>query len=321
METLKQTHTPLREICNASFFSNTEKNETFQEVGKNSTLSNTRTSMKHEHKVKAAHPWLAEQRNDPVTGTPFQEGDLVVFCASCKTAFLSKSWDFLGRRHCEQSETLAEVPEIPPESEKKGPENVKKRLRGKIIFEQGTREPPTQSIGWIALIALFTLGYAIFVYLDDSWEEANNLLALVFMLATLIFYIVSYLKEANQTEDDPERYSIAWSNQRALLDTEELVLYQDGLIISNWSVGFPSIEWIKVSQTDKKTRVQVQLKDGRAEELTFKLEATRKLLFALLEIDHLVKIQVHLRHIADIRTMEQLLKEYKVNMEYVDDKP
>ncbi|MEM6298896.1 MAG: hypothetical protein AAF740_09440 [Bacteroidota bacterium] len=51
-----------------------------------------------------------EQRFDPITGEVLKAGDKVVFCACCHSAFLDESWEYIGRRHCNQNRTLAHVP-------------------------------------------------------------------------------------------------------------------------------------------------------------------------------------------------------------------
>jgi len=55
---------------------------------------------------------LNQARRDPISGDFLQEGDEVVFCASCRSAFLKDSWEYLGKKHCEQRRTLQEVPQI-----------------------------------------------------------------------------------------------------------------------------------------------------------------------------------------------------------------
>ncbi|WP_291725880.1 hypothetical protein [Bernardetia sp.] len=54
--------------------------------------------------------FLLENRNDPVTGDSFLEGDEVVFCSVCKSAFLKDSWQYMGNRHCDQRFTLPVFP-------------------------------------------------------------------------------------------------------------------------------------------------------------------------------------------------------------------
>ncbi|AFM05440.1 hypothetical protein Fleli_3100 [Bernardetia litoralis DSM 6794] len=58
---------------------------------------------KHQH-------FLLEERNDPVTGDSFLEGDEVVFCSVCKSAFLKDSWAYMGNKHCDQKATLPIFP-------------------------------------------------------------------------------------------------------------------------------------------------------------------------------------------------------------------
>ncbi len=68
----------------------------------------------HTHKINSTSQeyqnFLAQNRKDPITGDSIAEGDEVVFCASCKSVFLRETWEYLGGRHCEQSETLIEFP-------------------------------------------------------------------------------------------------------------------------------------------------------------------------------------------------------------------
>ncbi|AFM03453.1 hypothetical protein Fleli_1006 [Bernardetia litoralis DSM 6794] len=62
----------------------------------------------HIHKIsnqKHIH-FLKEERKDPITGDLILEGDEVVFCANCKSAFLKSSWEYIGKRHCESKKTL-----------------------------------------------------------------------------------------------------------------------------------------------------------------------------------------------------------------------
>lgn len=59
--------------------------------------------------------FLNEQRHDPVTGEVLRAGDEVAFCASCGSAFLRDSWEYLGESHCGQGDTLETFPETPKE--------------------------------------------------------------------------------------------------------------------------------------------------------------------------------------------------------------
>lgn len=54
--------------------------------------------------------FLDENRSDPITGDDIKEGDEIVFCAVCKSAFLKDTWLYLGKTHCNQTETLGKFP-------------------------------------------------------------------------------------------------------------------------------------------------------------------------------------------------------------------
>jgi hypothetical protein len=54
--------------------------------------------------------FLEQERIDPITGDILQEGDQIVICASCKSAFLTDSWSYMDAKHCNQTHTLREIP-------------------------------------------------------------------------------------------------------------------------------------------------------------------------------------------------------------------
>ncbi len=54
--------------------------------------------------------FLHEKRQDPITGDLIVEGDEIVFCQECKSAFLKSSWEYLKETHCNQKRTLANFP-------------------------------------------------------------------------------------------------------------------------------------------------------------------------------------------------------------------
>jgi hypothetical protein len=76
----------------------------------------------HTHRLKLPthEAFLQEKRHDPVTGDAFREGDEVVFCASCRSAFLKSSWEYMGGAHCGQENTLAKMPYAQAIDVKKG---------------------------------------------------------------------------------------------------------------------------------------------------------------------------------------------------------
>jgi len=68
----------------------------------------------HTHTIdKRKHrEFLKEERRDPYSHNLIKAGDEVVFCAGkCQCAFLLASWEAIGGRHCEQTQTLKEFPQ------------------------------------------------------------------------------------------------------------------------------------------------------------------------------------------------------------------
>lgn len=70
--------------------------------------------MIHSHKLtnknKKHKSFLEEERNDPITGDKIIEGNEIVLCGACKSAFLLDSWNYMARSHCNQPFTLKEIP-------------------------------------------------------------------------------------------------------------------------------------------------------------------------------------------------------------------
>ncbi len=66
----------------------------------------------HIHKIhRQKHfSFLNQNRQDPITGDLIVEGNEVVFCSEYKSVFLKDSWEYLGGKHCNSSETLIEFP-------------------------------------------------------------------------------------------------------------------------------------------------------------------------------------------------------------------
>ena len=63
------------------------------------------------HLEKELHSeFLKQGRIDPITGEEIEEGHTIVICSACKSAFFIESWQYLGETHCNQSETLLEIP-------------------------------------------------------------------------------------------------------------------------------------------------------------------------------------------------------------------
>ncbi|MEM6299967.1 MAG: hypothetical protein AAF740_14860, partial [Bacteroidota bacterium] len=68
--------------------------------------------MIHTHVINPYYhaDFLAQNRQDPITGEALQANDRIVFCAHCQSAFLEESWEYLGGEHCGQKNTLENFP-------------------------------------------------------------------------------------------------------------------------------------------------------------------------------------------------------------------
>ncbi|WP_375560101.1 hypothetical protein ACE193_20645 [Bernardetia sp. OM2101] len=67
-------------------------------------------SHKLSSKNKRHKSFLEEKRNDPITGDKIIEGNEIVLCGACKSAFLLDSWNYMAHSHCNQPFTLKEIP-------------------------------------------------------------------------------------------------------------------------------------------------------------------------------------------------------------------
>lgn len=112
----------------------------------------------HIHEVNESRhgKFLSEGRRDPFTKEKLKAGDRIVFCAGCKSAFLHSSWEAMRGKHCNQTETLAEFPDIP-------------RL-GNVAKLQGKIQVLTVAC-YLLITGIAGLGY--FVY--DQYQRIKSL--------------------------------------------------------------------------------------------------------------------------------------------------
>ncbi len=68
--------------------------------------------MHHSHQLEKQkdQDFLLQQRVDPITGELIKAGHKIVICSACKSAFFEESWEYLGGKHCNQKETLIQIP-------------------------------------------------------------------------------------------------------------------------------------------------------------------------------------------------------------------
>ena len=99
--------------------------------------------------------FLKENRQDPVTGDEFCVGDEIVFCASCKSAFLKESWEYMDSKHCGQTFTL-----------KKFPVHSKLTLSKSIVYDFKKANSGSRIFAYLIdnVIAIF-LGFLAFSFL------------------------------------------------------------------------------------------------------------------------------------------------------------
>ncbi|WP_375560405.1 hypothetical protein ACE193_22335 [Bernardetia sp. OM2101] len=107
----------------------------------------THTLQKEKHQ-----DFLKQERIDPITGDILQEGDDIVICASCKSAFLVDSWLYMDGKHCNQIHTLREIPK--QEAVKIDRESRNERL-DKLTFYKFNLVKPSEVTGvYVGIFAL-----------------------------------------------------------------------------------------------------------------------------------------------------------------------
>jgi len=113
------------------------------------------------------HDFLNQDRIDPITGDILQEGDQIVICASCKSAFLADSWLYMDGKHCNQTYTLIEIPK--QETVKIDRESRNERL-DKLAFYQFRTVKQSEATniytGFFALIG-GSIMYSTYLFYQD----------------------------------------------------------------------------------------------------------------------------------------------------------
>ena len=137
--------------------------------------------MKTHHIDLKHHYFLLEKRRDPVTGEVFQEGNEVVFCARCKSAFLKESWEYLGKKHCNQIFTLKTFP--------KPLSKLQLKLKESVLYLRKTEKDKGISvIGIVTLIIIASM--ALFfevVYHFDINDFGRGFYAVLLFMSFCIY--------------------------------------------------------------------------------------------------------------------------------------
>ncbi|WP_375560100.1 hypothetical protein ACE193_20640 [Bernardetia sp. OM2101] len=159
-------------------------------------------SHKLSSKNKRHKKFLEEERNDPITGDKIIEGNEIVLCGACKSAFLLDSWNYMARSHCNQPFTLKEIPtkqhvvkELEPEKE--------------YFFDKATKTTIIEE-RIIFNIAMGVLLFPVIVFLsmkfldmmtakkpkiEDINQQSTIWLWIVYMVFILIVYFILYFSK------------------------------------------------------------------------------------------------------------------------------
>ena len=126
---------------------------------------------------------LAQNRIDPITGDKISEGDEVVFCAGCKSIFLKDTWEYLGGKHCNQTNTLKYIPVS----------SAKLKLGNDILYYQPTKNIKSTEVEITPLMKNW-------VYKENDTgkfhkyffgEEELNLKATFYIISFIVFLILN----------------------------------------------------------------------------------------------------------------------------------
>ncbi len=136
--------------------------------------------------------FLAEKRQDPITGDSFSIGNEIVFCAECKSAFLKESWEYMGNRHCNQSQTLyafpkkttiiRKTPVVVPKSKRK--KNTKKIIEiEETELKKVSYEMRALSVLYDLVLCYFAGGFlSIFIFVIFDIEPPEYYIGLFLFL-------------------------------------------------------------------------------------------------------------------------------------------
>ncbi len=168
-------------------------------------ITKTLLIMFHYHTLrKRPHAeFLSQNRIDPITGDKIQEGDCIVICAACKSAFLEESWNYLRQKHCNQYGTLNKIPK-PEKIYFKGepliflPFEVKNEgsFFNELIYKI-SQFSTNIFLSIVPLIAIILVWYFIPSIGNGGYGALFNIV--VMPIGSLIFYISVVRSSSNQT--------------------------------------------------------------------------------------------------------------------------
>ncbi len=170
--------------------------------------------MPHTHHLDIVNhsAFLKQERIDPITGEKIEEGHTIVICAACKSAFFIESWEYLGNTHCNQEETLSEVPIA------KSLQLVAKPLeylpflfrKGSYFAKEG-KEGNREFAKTAMIMVLGGISFMILLLVSTFWLGANTspiFGALLGFLELGVLGIIAKIykkKQAFQIKDNPKK--------------------------------------------------------------------------------------------------------------------
>ncbi|WP_375558631.1 hypothetical protein ACE193_12835 [Bernardetia sp. OM2101] len=151
----------------------------------------------HHLETELHSEFLKQGRIDPITGEEIEEGHTIVICSACKSAFFIESWEYLGQTHCNQAETLSEIPKSKTlVLEAKPLDYLPFLFRKGLYFAKTGKEGTLQMWTYFAMVLLTMAGIGLITVLIGSY--ISEFLAVVFM----IFLIVFISNHINKKEKD-----------------------------------------------------------------------------------------------------------------------
>lgn len=268
--------------------------------------------------------FLEEKRKDPVTGETFTEGDRVVFCAVCKSAFHLDSWIYIKGQHCGQHETLDAMP-----SDNKTP-MVLSFEEGKVSYEspelihpyiRGGRKAPF-SLVYASSVAAVLLGF--------------GLKAGIFSLL-ILFFLNGFFDKISLKIFKPD--NMRWPlhilrHKRLRIQEKALVIENDWVQARNETYRFSQIESVHYFFDSKKAPkmkfqplrrlyharkldvLEIRLKDGKHKLVNMtKLRhkrSRRDFLVALAALSHKVPVSIHTENTDEMEFLDTLATHYNV---------
>ncbi len=141
--------------------------------------------MIHSHKLSSKNKkhksFLEEERKDPITGDKIIEGNEIVLCGACKSAFLLDSWNYMACSHCNQPFTLKEIP---------AKQHVVKESIVETEVEYKFKVSPKSSPDLIVLVFFVVqiLTAKLFVFLLNNKMGTTAIILLLFTIFTPVLY-------------------------------------------------------------------------------------------------------------------------------------